>query len=197
MSRRTLLLILVLLACNAAAFAQSCPPGNSWCSGTFAYDAMGNIRAIGADTYVYDTAGRLVAALRTGIGLFMSGPIRSDGRSGPPRQRSGGGSGPGTDKSVCHIRSRNTPLSCQYRGQMWHRHSCLCPAAQPRVGRSAVNATASRQLHPVCEKCALNSHGAVHEIPARWRAKRCDHAKRSRLDASARSCRRAIPLRRR
>jgi len=44
---------------------------------------------------------------------------------------------------------------------------------------------------------ALNSHGAIHEIPARWRAKWCDHAKRSRLDASARSCRRAIPLRRR
>jgi RHS repeat-associated protein len=71
MSRRTLLLILALLACSAAAFAQSCPPGASWCSGTYAYDAMGNIRAIGADTYVYDTAGRLVSGTadvqRTGI----------------------------------------------------------------------------------------------------------------------------------
>jgi RHS repeat-associated protein len=71
MSRRFLLLILALLACNAAAFAQSCPLGASWCSGTFAYDAMGNIRAIGADIYVYDTAGRLVSGTadvqRTGI----------------------------------------------------------------------------------------------------------------------------------
>ncbi|HXA16980.1 MAG TPA: hypothetical protein VN380_08315, partial [Thermoanaerobaculia bacterium] len=37
----------------------------------YAYDAMGNIRAIGADTYVYDTAGRLVSGTadvqRTGI----------------------------------------------------------------------------------------------------------------------------------
>jgi RHS repeat-associated protein len=71
MSRRTLLLVLAILVSNAAAFAQSCPPGNSWCSGTYAYDAMGNIRAIGADTYVYDTAGRLVSGTadvqRTGI----------------------------------------------------------------------------------------------------------------------------------
>jgi RHS repeat-associated protein len=71
MSRRLLLLILAVLACNGPAFAQSCPPGASWCSGTYAYDAMGNIRAIGADTYVYDTAGRLVSGTadvqRTGI----------------------------------------------------------------------------------------------------------------------------------
>jgi hypothetical protein len=61
MIRRLLLLTLVIIACNAAAFAQTCASSVSWCSGTYAYDGMGNIRAIGADTYVYDTAGRLVS----------------------------------------------------------------------------------------------------------------------------------------
>ena len=61
MNRRVLLFILAALLCNAPAFAQTCPSGASWCSGAYAYDAMGNIRAIGADTYVYDTAGRLVS----------------------------------------------------------------------------------------------------------------------------------------
>ncbi|HSY52628.1 MAG TPA: RHS repeat-associated core domain-containing protein [Thermoanaerobaculia bacterium] len=71
MIRRVLLLVLAVVTCNAAAFAQGCPSGASWCSGTYAYDAMGNIRAIGADTYIYDTAGRLVSGTadlqRTGI----------------------------------------------------------------------------------------------------------------------------------
>jgi RHS repeat-associated protein len=61
MIRRLLLLTLGIVAWHAAAFAQTCPPGVSWCSGAYAYDGMGNIRAIGADTYVYDTAGRLVS----------------------------------------------------------------------------------------------------------------------------------------
>jgi RHS repeat-associated protein len=61
MNRRILLLTLAIIACSVAAFAQTCPPGVSWCSGAYSYDAMGNIRAIGADTYVYDTAGRLVS----------------------------------------------------------------------------------------------------------------------------------------
>jgi len=61
MIRRVLLLVLGIVICNAAAFAQTCPSGASWCSGAYAYDAMGNIRAIGADTYVYDTVGRLVS----------------------------------------------------------------------------------------------------------------------------------------
>jgi RHS repeat-associated protein len=61
MIRRVLLLTLAIVTCNVAAFAQTCPQGASWCSGTYAYDAMGNIRAIGADTYIYDTAGRLLS----------------------------------------------------------------------------------------------------------------------------------------
>jgi RHS repeat-associated protein len=68
---RLLLIFISCLVCNAAVFAQTCVPGASWCSGTYAYDGMGNIRAIGADTYVYDTAGRLVSGTadvnRTGI----------------------------------------------------------------------------------------------------------------------------------
>jgi RHS repeat-associated protein len=71
MIRRVLLLTLAAIACNVAAFGQTCPSGASWCSGTYSYDAVGNIRAIGADTYVYDTAGRLVSGTadvqRTGI----------------------------------------------------------------------------------------------------------------------------------
>jgi len=38
----------------------------TWNSGTFAYDPSGNIKAIGADTYIYDTASRLVQA---GVGV--------------------------------------------------------------------------------------------------------------------------------
>jgi RHS repeat-associated protein len=68
---RLLLIFISCVFCNAAVFAQACLPGASWCSGTYAYDGAGNIRAIGADTYVYDTAGRLVSGTadvnRTGI----------------------------------------------------------------------------------------------------------------------------------
>ena len=61
MSLRVLLLSLVTGFCAAAMFAQTCPPGVSWCSGLYRYDGMGNIRAIGSDIYIYDTAGRLVS----------------------------------------------------------------------------------------------------------------------------------------
>ncbi|MEK6375971.1 MAG: RHS repeat-associated core domain-containing protein [Acidobacteriota bacterium] len=45
----------------SSAFAQCPPPGPAnWCSGTYQYDAAGNIKTIGADTYVYDELGRLV-----------------------------------------------------------------------------------------------------------------------------------------
>jgi RHS repeat-associated protein len=71
MIRRILLFTLFAIAFAEALFAQTCPSGASWCSGTYSYDAMGNIRAIGADTYVYDTAGRLVSGTadvqRTGV----------------------------------------------------------------------------------------------------------------------------------
>jgi RHS repeat-associated protein len=71
MIRRALLFALAAVTCNVATFAQSCPPVASWCSGTYAYDAMGNVRAIGADTYIYDTAGRLLSGTadvqRTGL----------------------------------------------------------------------------------------------------------------------------------
>ena len=61
MIRRVFLLALAAVSVNAAAFAQACPQGASWCSGTYTYDGMGNIRAIGSDIYIYDTAGRLVS----------------------------------------------------------------------------------------------------------------------------------------
>jgi RHS repeat-associated protein len=68
---RLSLLFISCVVYNAAVFAQACLPGASWCSGMYAYDGTGNIRAIGADTYVYDTAGRLVSGTadvnRTGI----------------------------------------------------------------------------------------------------------------------------------
>lgn len=59
------------LALSAA--AQQCPPAgaSNWCSGLYQYDGTGNIKAIGADTYLYDTLGRLTSGTadvqRTGI----------------------------------------------------------------------------------------------------------------------------------
>src|ERR1700686_1991500 len=46
---------------------------------------------------------------------------------------------PGTDKSVCAtFCPARLHSPCEYRGPMWHRHSCLCLAAQPRVmGRTS------------------------------------------------------------
>jgi RHS repeat-associated protein len=71
MNRRILLLTFLALIYAAVGFAQACPSGASWCSGTYAYDATGNIRAIGNDVYIYDTAGRLVSGTadkqRTGV----------------------------------------------------------------------------------------------------------------------------------
>lgn len=55
---------IVLLSCTllAAVALGQCPPaGTDWCSGQYQYDAMGNIRTIGNDAYVYDTVGRLVS----------------------------------------------------------------------------------------------------------------------------------------
>jgi len=64
------LLVILVVTCAFPALAQPCPP-TSWCSGTYQYDGMGNIRAIGNDTYIYDTAGRLVSGTadvqRTGV----------------------------------------------------------------------------------------------------------------------------------
>ena len=61
MIRRALSLWSVAGLFATAAFAQSCLPGASWCSGAYSYDAAGNIREIGNDVYIYDTAGRLVS----------------------------------------------------------------------------------------------------------------------------------------
>lgn len=61
MKTRSILLGLLLMACSFTAVADDCPVGASWCSGLYRYDGVGNIRAIGSDTYIYDTAGRLVS----------------------------------------------------------------------------------------------------------------------------------------
>src|SRR3954462_7377994 len=70
MKIRSILLAILVVTCAFPAPAQTCPP-TSWCSGTYQYDGMGNIRAIGNDTYIYDTAGRLVSGTadvqRTGV----------------------------------------------------------------------------------------------------------------------------------
>src|SRR5205823_3165689 len=50
-----------IATCAIPALGQVCPTGASWCSGLYTYDGMGNIRAIGSDTYIYDTVGRLVS----------------------------------------------------------------------------------------------------------------------------------------
>jgi RHS repeat-associated protein len=60
MKTRSVLLAVLLAAGVMPAFAD-CPVGASWCSGLYRYDGMGNIRAIGSDTYIYDTTGRLVS----------------------------------------------------------------------------------------------------------------------------------------
>jgi RHS repeat-associated protein len=67
MMRRILLLLLVAASFTSAALGQSCPQGASWCSGTYGYDGAGNIRSIGSDVYIYDTAGRLVSGTAGGI----------------------------------------------------------------------------------------------------------------------------------
>jgi RHS repeat-associated protein len=74
MTIQSLLLAALVAACvmpALPALAQTCPPGANWCSGTYAYDGMGNIRAMGSDIYIYDTVGRLVSGTadvnRTGI----------------------------------------------------------------------------------------------------------------------------------
>jgi RHS repeat-associated protein len=68
---RVLSILLVILVSALPVIAQPCPPSANWCSGTYQYDGMGNIRAIGNDTYIYDTAGRLVSGTadvqRTGV----------------------------------------------------------------------------------------------------------------------------------
>ena len=70
MKRCSIFLAILVSACALPVLAQTCPPAN-WCSGTYQYDGMGNIRAIGNDTYIYDTSGRLVSGTadvqRTGV----------------------------------------------------------------------------------------------------------------------------------
>jgi RHS repeat-associated protein len=61
MKTRSVLLAILLAAGAMPAFADDCPAGTNWCSGLYKYDGMGNIRAIGSDTYIYDTSGRLVS----------------------------------------------------------------------------------------------------------------------------------------
>jgi RHS repeat-associated protein len=72
-SRTVALIVLTALFLAASATAQQCPPANSsnWCSGLYQYDGTGNIKAIGADTYLYDALGRLTSGTadvqRTGV----------------------------------------------------------------------------------------------------------------------------------
>ncbi len=61
MKRLFVALAVIVAACAVPGIAQTCPSGANWCSGTYQYDGMGNIRAIGSDIYIYDTAGRLVS----------------------------------------------------------------------------------------------------------------------------------------
>jgi RHS repeat-associated protein len=61
MTIRSVLLATLVAIWALAAPAQTCPAGANWCSGLYQYDGMGNIRAIGSDTYIYDTVGRLVS----------------------------------------------------------------------------------------------------------------------------------------
>jgi YD repeat-containing protein len=61
MKRPVAVLAVIMAACVMPAIAQTCPSGANWCSGTYQYDGMGNIRAIGSDIYIYDTVGRLVS----------------------------------------------------------------------------------------------------------------------------------------
>ena len=53
----------IMIASNLVATNDSTPP--TWESGDYVYDGDGNITAIGADTYAYDTASRLVNASLT------------------------------------------------------------------------------------------------------------------------------------
>src|SRR5215471_21517052 len=57
---RATLCAVLITSLTATAFAQ-CPPAgpSNWCSGIYQYDGTGNIKTIGADTYVYDEMSRL------------------------------------------------------------------------------------------------------------------------------------------
>jgi len=58
---RGFILALLIIAVPLAV-AADCPTGTGvWCSGAYAYDGAGNIKAIGADVYAYDAFGRLVS----------------------------------------------------------------------------------------------------------------------------------------
>jgi hypothetical protein len=61
-----------LLCAASPALAQVSP----WSSGTYAYDGSGNVKAIGADYYVYDQVGRLVRGSadkeRTGLDSYQA-----------------------------------------------------------------------------------------------------------------------------
>jgi len=56
----------------AAAPTASLLAQQSWTTGTFSYDAAGNITAIGNDTYFYDTAGRLVHGTAEGTANYQN-----------------------------------------------------------------------------------------------------------------------------
>jgi len=55
----------------AAGSAESLLAQQSWASGTFSYDAAGNITAVGSDAFYYDTAGRLVHGTADGAANYQ------------------------------------------------------------------------------------------------------------------------------
>src|SRR6266478_6072721 len=62
MAMARVFILAVLIIAVPLAVTADCPTGTGvWCSGVYAYDGAGNIKAIGADAYAYDAFGRLVS----------------------------------------------------------------------------------------------------------------------------------------
>ena len=50
-----------ILTAAALGFAATASAQSEWNTGTFTYNGLGNVVAMGQDVYLYDTAGRLVS----------------------------------------------------------------------------------------------------------------------------------------
>jgi RHS repeat-associated protein len=67
--------LILLLAVSVAALAGTpieVTSTGTWSSGTYAYDGSGNIKTIGTNGYLYDTAGRLVSANVNGTSILQT-----------------------------------------------------------------------------------------------------------------------------
>jgi len=58
------------------------PGAGDWNTGSYSYDAGGNISAMGSETYTYDTVSRLVSSTRGGGENYTFDPFGNPRRGG-------------------------------------------------------------------------------------------------------------------